>query len=418
MKKSKASKKKAPSLKNEKSKPNFWNRHPLIIPFVTFIALFFTGLVLFVMVGATTQGPSDARIVNIFVDGEQRTVTTRAKNVGDLLSRLEISLAKEDIVEPKQDSPIIEDDTQINIYRARPVEIIDGDRVRTILTAQRAPRLVVADLGITLLPEDEAVFSRENTDILDTGASEQLVIDRSVPVQLNIYGVIKQFRTTADTVSELLDEESVVPSPDETVQPAVTTPIKSGILVSVNRPGVKTVAKTESIDFDVEEKDDDTINAGERKIKQRGVKGERAVVYEIKVVNGKEITKKLQVITTKKPITEIVLRGTKIQQPYFDPTTSVSADKIALMSAAGIAASDYAYVDYIVSHESNWRPGALNSYTGAYGLCQSLPASKMATAGGDYLTNPVTQLKWCSGYSSRYGGWAGAYSAWLAQGWW
>ena len=88
------------------------------------------------------------------------------------------------------------------------------------------------------------------------------------------------------------------------------------------------------------------------------------------------------------------------------------------MAAAGIAASDYVYVDYIVTKESNWRPGAYNAGSGAYGLCQSLPASKMASAGADYLTNPVTQLIWCNGYSQRYGGWQGAYNAWLAQGWW
>jgi len=89
------------------------------------------------------------------------------------------------------------------------------------------------------------------------------------------------------------------------------------------------------------------------------------------------------------------------------------------MAAAGIAESDYPYVDYIVTRESGWRPGAVNSSSGAYGLCQSLPASKMASAGADYLTNPVTQLRWCAGYASaRYGGWQGAYNAWLVQHWW
>jgi hypothetical protein len=89
------------------------------------------------------------------------------------------------------------------------------------------------------------------------------------------------------------------------------------------------------------------------------------------------------------------------------------------MAAAGIAPGDYTYVNYIVMKESGWRPFAQEPNTHAYGLCQSLPASKMASMGADFMTNPVTQLKWCNQYAvSRYGSWAGAYSAWLRQHWW
>lgn len=100
-------------------------------------------------------------------------------------------------------------------------------------------------------------------------------------------------------------------------------------------------------------------------------------------------------------------------------SASPAGDKYALMAAAGIPASDYAAVDYIISHESSWRPGAVNASSGATGLCQSLPASKMASAGSDYLTNPVTQLKWCHSYAQqRYGGWSAAQSFWSAARWW
>jgi len=89
------------------------------------------------------------------------------------------------------------------------------------------------------------------------------------------------------------------------------------------------------------------------------------------------------------------------------------------MAQAGISASDYAAVDYIVSHESGWNPGAVNASSGATGLCQALPGSKMASAGSDWASNPVTQLKWCTGYAAgRYGGWWGAYDFWLANHWW
>jgi hypothetical protein len=87
------------------------------------------------------------------------------------------------------------------------------------------------------------------------------------------------------------------------------------------------------------------------------------------------------------------------------------------MAAAGIAASDYGYVDYIIDHESGWGVTKSNyAGSGAYGLGQALPAGKMAKFGSDYLTNPVTQLQWANAYAvGSYGSWANAYAHWTIR---
>ncbi|HMT19351.1 MAG TPA: G5 domain-containing protein [Candidatus Saccharibacteria bacterium] len=401
-------------------KSKFLLKHPLVVPSISFVSFFFIGLMLFVMIGGSTQGPSDARIVNLYVDGEQRTVTTRARTVGELIKRLNISMISEDLVEPHQDALILEDNTQVNIYRARPVEVIDGKRIFTLLTAQRAPRLVAEEAGLDLYTEDDARFERVEENVLASVASEQLVIDRSVEVQLNLYGAIKLMRTTQQDVQSLLEKEGVRVGDGETVEPSLASKITSGMLISVNKPGVKTAVVTEDIPYSSETKDDGDIQAGKVQIERAGINGQRAVVYEITETDGVETARReIQNVTIKEPVSEIRLRGTKIVTPSYNPSVTVSGDKTSLMAAAGIAESDYAYVDYVVSHESGWKPGAANSYSGAYGLCQALPASKMASAGSDYLTNPITQLQWCTGYAQgRYGSWAGAYAAWQVQGWW
>lgn len=84
------------------------------------------------------------------------------------------------------------------------------------------------------------------------------------------------------------------------------------------------------------------------------------------------------------------------------------------LAEAGFKPSDFGYITYIVDHESNWDPKATNSESGAYGLPQSLPGSKMASAGSDWRTNPITQLRWMKGYvNSVYGGARNAYNFWL-----
>lgn len=85
------------------------------------------------------------------------------------------------------------------------------------------------------------------------------------------------------------------------------------------------------------------------------------------------------------------------------------------MAAAGIAQGDWAYVDYIVSRESGWNPNATNRSSGACGLVQALPCSKVP--GNGY--NPVDNLRWATGYATgRYGSWAGAYNFWVNNHWW
>lgn len=84
----------------------------------------------------------------------------------------------------------------------------------------------------------------------------------------------------------------------------------------------------------------------------------------------------------------------------------------------GFTEADFSAGVWIINHESSWRVDATNPSSGAYGLPQALPGSKMASAGADWQTNYQTQLKWFVNYcGSRYGGIQSAYFAWQKQGW-
>ena len=68
--------------------------------------------------------------------------------------------------------------------------------------------------------------------------------------------------------------------------------------------------------------------------------------------------------------------------------------------------------------ESDWKTTATNASSGAYGVVQSLPASKMASAGADYMTNYRTQINWGLNYvKSRYGSPCGALNFHYAHNW-
>ncbi|MEE1837632.1 transglycosylase SLT domain-containing protein [Streptomyces sp. SP17KL33] len=71
----------------------------------------------------------------------------------------------------------------------------------------------------------------------------------------------------------------------------------------------------------------------------------------------------------------------------------------------------------IVDHESDWNYKAVNPSSGAYGLVQAYPGSKMSSAGADWRTNPATQIKWGLNYmNERYGSPCDAWAFWQANG--
>ncbi|MFE9764706.1 transglycosylase SLT domain-containing protein [Streptomyces sp. NPDC005808] len=98
-------------------------------------------------------------------------------------------------------------------------------------------------------------------------------------------------------------------------------------------------------------------------------------------------------------------------------TTSASSAKTIAHKMIPDAAQYNAF-SKIVEHESGWDVDATNSSSGAYGLVQALPGSKMASAGSDWKTNPETQIEWGLNYmNDRYGSPVGAWNFWQANGW-
>jgi resuscitation-promoting factor RpfB len=99
-----------------------------------------------------------------------------------------------------------------------------------------------------------------------------------------------------------------------------------------------------------------------------------------------------------------------------DPGTAQRIAYNMLSSFGWSPGTYYSCLNNIWTRESGWRYNAENA-SGAYGIPQALPGSKMASAGADWMTNPATQIKWGLGYiQGRYGDPCSAWSYWEAHG--
>ncbi|WP_322937040.1 aggregation-promoting factor C-terminal-like domain-containing protein [Nocardioides bizhenqiangii] len=90
----------------------------------------------------------------------------------------------------------------------------------------------------------------------------------------------------------------------------------------------------------------------------------------------------------------------------------------ALMGDFGFSQDQFGCLDSLWTRESNWNVYADNPTSSAYGIPQSLPGEKMASAGSDWATNPVTQITWGLGYiRDRYGSPCSAWGHSESVGW-
>lgn len=397
------------------------------IPLATFMVLLVVGMVgLLVLNGGTPKlHTSDSNIVILNYDHNMQTVPTRARTVGELLQKLNIHLNSGDVVEPSSATRIIGDNFRINVYRAVPVTIIDGIQKTFAYSAASTPRSIVKQAGIQVYPEDDLTLLPTQNFLTDSSIGERVVIDRATPIIVSLYGTPVTLRTHAKTVAELLKDKNITLHNGDTVDPVASTVLTADSQVFVNHKGEKIVSEEQDVPMPIQTVEDDSLTFGTTAIRQQGSVGKKIITFQVELQNGVEVGRKeIQEVVTQQPVTQIIAKGAAVQIP---------SDKQAVMRLAGISPSDYAYVDYIASHEGGWCPTKIQgtyscpqymtasevpSY-GGYGIFQATPGSKMASAGSDWVTSAVTQIRWATGYAdSRYGSWAAAYAHWQAHSNW
>jgi uncharacterized protein YabE (DUF348 family) len=357
---------------------------------------------------ASTQGE---HLITIYDRSKQTTILTNAENIEGALKDAGLTLDPNDIVEPGLKESLIASSYDVNIYRARPVTIIDGNIHRKIMTAYQTPVQIANVAGIKLYVEDKTEMIL-NDKLAVSGAGLEMKITRAKLVSVNLYGKLIQLRTQATDISGFLNEKSVELGQTDRISLDLTSQIVEGMSFRIWREGVQTIASEEPIQFETEMIKDANRYVGYREVKTTGVSGTKNVTYEVSVINGKEVSRQvISSVIIVNPASEIVIVGTK----YNGPEPTVTSEQILWMTAAGIAQSDWGYVDYIITKESNWHPNSVNSRSGACGLAQALPCSKVP---GNPL-DAVDSLTWANGYATkRYGSWENAYNFWTSHKWW
>ena len=252
------------------------------------------------------------KLVTIYDRGAEKTIVTKARTIREALKLAKFSIdERQDVVEPSLDSEMVAEKYNINIFRARPITIVDGNKRLKITTAEQTPALIAKTAGIEVFEEDKATLTNSDNMAVD-GANMVMKIDRASMVNFVLYGKESVIRTHAKTVGELLKEKNIDPKKDDTLSVDRSAKIIPGMKIELWRNGKQTITAEEDVKFEVEKVQDANRDSGYREVKQAGENGKKNVTYEIEMKNGMEVSRKeIASVVTKEPKKQIEIVGTK-----------------------------------------------------------------------------------------------------------
>ncbi|MFI2103158.1 G5 domain-containing protein [Isoptericola sp. NPDC019693] len=401
---------------------------------------------------------ADARkTVTLDVDGDVKTVTSYSGSVDDLLTSQGVVVGDRDLVTPAAGAAL-EDGSDIVVRSGKELALqIDGkdtDAWVTALDAAEALDTLTArggDVRIVAsrdgerasLPVDVdtdgpvAVVHDGKADVVEgaedvEGVLAEADVDLGKSDRVHVTdaanGEVKKHvaAAVADAEKQTAKQaEKQAKGGAQTEQVAAEQPAAAPqVAVVVQRVETKKVTTTQAVDHKTTtKKSDKRYSDQDVKVRTKGKDGERTIVHRVTTIDGKVVKKtKLSDEVTTKPVTRVLVKGTK-ERPEPEPATptySGSTRSIGQQMAAARdwTGSQWTCLESLWTKESGWDASAANPSSGAYGIPQSLPGSKMASAGSDWQTNPATQIEWGLGYiADVYGTPCGAWGHSQSVGW-
>jgi resuscitation-promoting factor RpfB len=144
--------------------------------------------------------------------------------------------------------------------------------------------------------------------ISQQAVGEAVIIKRSVPISLILYGTPTVTRSHSDTVGGMLKEKHIILRNGDTVQPAANTPVAANQQIFILHKGTKIVTATQPIPVPVQTINDPTLTIGTSAIRQQGSAGVLLITYQVDEKTGAQT--QLQSVQLQPPVAEIIAKGT------------------------------------------------------------------------------------------------------------
>ena len=364
--------------------------------------------------GGTSAFAVMHKAVTLDVDGHKVEVSGFGRTVDDVLAGAGLQVGNGDLVAPGR-TDAVADGGEIVLRHGRRLTVEVDGADRTVWTTALTVGEAIGDIGVR---SDDARLSASRSAAL--GRDGMLRMSTRKTIHLAVDGQVIDGVTSAPTLREGLREIGLVLAPDDQISVPLDATAVDGLVVLVTRAAQGTGMATEAMPFVERTVQDPALAVGTRRVTKLGRAGQRRVTYATGLLGGAEVTRTVVAqVVLKAPVDQVVSVGTRVVSdvPVVAPG---SAQAIArdLAAARGWGDDEFSCLVQLWTHESGWRINAENASSGAYGIPQALPGSKMGSVGADWKTNPATQITWGLNYiGGRYSTPCGAWGSWSAKGW-
>lgn len=249
------------------------------------------------------------RLLTVYDRGSTRVFLSNEKTIGEALKAQHIELDSHDAVEPSRHQELVASEYKVNIYRARPVIVVDGTvRIKTISPFQTAKH-IARDVEITVYDEDITTL-QPLTDFISDGAGLQLTITRATPLVLDLYGKKTTIRTQAKTIGDMLKDKAITLGAIDHLSVPLEAPITMGMEVRIWREGVQTITVDQEIPPTSQLVYDADQPLGYRQTQLKGKPGIRSVTYQLEIKDGVEVSRlKIAEIVVRTPTEQVEVIG-------------------------------------------------------------------------------------------------------------
>jgi uncharacterized protein YabE (DUF348 family) len=379
------------------------------------------GLVLTGLLGGTAGWVSTGgKTIDLRVDGQLRQVHTSATDVRGVLAAAHIPVGEHDLIAPELGARL-ESGSEVVVRRGHLLHLMVNGAARDVWVNAASVDEALGQLGYGA---DSLVSVSRSTRLDSAAASLSVMTPKHVSFKVD--GKTVQAVAFGPNLRQAIAQAHLRLSPTDVVAPDINSPVRDREVITIHRVVYKLQVQRQSVAYGSVRQNDPNRTVGNNVVVTAGRNGVRQVTYRLRYVDGKLVGK---TIASNKVITPAVNRRTLVgtkrvvqtynAPSYSAPASSGSAQQIAagMVSARGWGGDQFSCLVSLWNKESGWRTNAYNP-SGAYGIPQALPGSKMASAGGDWQTSASTQIAWGLGYiASVYGTPCSAWAHSQATNW-
>jgi len=302
--------------------------------------------------------------VTIDVNGQQMDLVTMSNSVEGALKQAGIKIGPDDLIVPSPNERLTRTES-IKVRSAKSVAVVVDGQEKTIKSTALTVDELVSEIGSEIGGVNEGDLLSKGRDTVIPADGMKLDITRPKVVSINDGGDVTYTQMAASNVGDLLRRRNINLNPEDVVTPSITSPVKAGMDVRIDRVRTDQVRETVPFEVPANYKDDATAFEGDEVVEEAGTPGSKEVKRSIRIVNGKEESNTViseKEVTPAKPAT--IKRGTKAKSSAPSVANGSVWDSLAQCEAGG-----------------NW---AINTGNGFSGGLQFTPSTWLAYGGGQY----------------------------------